>query len=110
MGREIAAQNSRAVGTPSAISSKLAGYENLTVEQEFATQNYTVASAALEQAREEAQKQQFYLERVSNPSRPDLPELPHRLQQIATIFGAALFLYFTGWMLYVGILEHAPED
>jgi capsular polysaccharide transport system permease protein len=110
VGRTIAAQNSRAVGTPSAISSKLAGFENLTVEQEFATQNYTVASASLEQAREEAQKQQFYLERVSNPSRPDVPELPHRLQQILTIFGATLFLYFTGWMLYVGILEHAPED
>jgi capsular polysaccharide transport system permease protein len=110
IGREIAAQNSRAVGTPSAISSKLGGYENLTVEQEFATQNYTLASAALEQAREEAQKQQFYLERVSNPSKPDVPELPHRLQQILTIFGAALFLYFTGWMLYAGILEHAPED
>lgn len=110
VSREIAAQNSRAVGTPTAISSKLAGYENLTVEQEFATQNYTIASAALEQAREEAQKQQFYLERVSNPNRPDLAELPHRLQEILTVFGATLFLYFVGWMLYVGILEHAPED
>lgn len=110
IGHEIAAQNSRAVGAPSAISNKLAGYENLTVEQEFATQNYTVASAALEQAREEAQKQQFYLERVANPGRPDVAALPHRLQQILTIFGAAIFLYFIGWMLYVGILEHAPED
>lgn len=110
IGREIAAQNSRAVGAPSAISNKLAGYENLTVEQEFATQNYTVASAALEQAREEAQKQQFYLERVANPNKPDVAALPHRLQQMVTIFGAALFLYFIGWMLYVGILEHAPED
>jgi len=110
IGHEIASQNSRAVGTPTAISSKLARFEGLTVEQEFATQNYTVASAALEQARGEAQKQQFYLERVANPSKPDLSALPHRLQQIATIFGAALFLYFVGWMLYVGILEHAPED
>lgn len=110
LSREIAAQNSRAVGTPGAISNKLAGYENLTVEQEFATQNYTVASAALEQAREESQKQQFYLERVANPSKPDVAELPHRLLQVLTIFGAALFLYFVGWMLYVGILEHAPED
>jgi len=26
------------------------------------------------------------------------------------VFGAALCLYFIGWMLMVGILEHAPED
>lgn len=110
IGRAIAVQNNRAVGTPSAISTKLSGYENLTLEQEFASENYTVAKAALEQARIEAQKQQFYLERVANPSRPDLALLPSRIFQILTVFGAAICLYFTGWMLYVGILEHAPGD
>jgi capsular polysaccharide transport system permease protein len=36
--------------------------------------------------------------------------LPNRIFQILTVFGAALSLYFVGWMFYVGILEHAPED
>jgi capsular polysaccharide transport system permease protein len=63
----------------------------------------------LEQARVEAQKQQFYLERVVDPNLPDSPVLPNRLRNILVVFGASLCLYFIGWMLVVGILEHSPE-
>ena len=110
IGREIAAQNGRAVGTPTGIASKLGAYEKLSVEQEFATQMLTAANASLEQARTEAQKQQFYLERVVEPNEPDQATLPHALKRVLTVFGASLCLYFIGWMLIVGILEHAPED
>jgi capsular polysaccharide transport system permease protein len=110
IGRAIASQDGRAVGTSGALAEKLPGYENVAVEQDFATQNYTVASAALEQARLEAQKQQFYLERVASPDKPDMAQLPRRFRMILTIAAAALCLYFVGWMLVVGILEHAPED
>jgi capsular polysaccharide transport system permease protein len=110
VGRQIAAQNGRAVGTPTGITSKLATYEKLTAEQEFATQALTAADAALEQARTEAQKQQFYLETVVNPNIPDNPELPHRLLRIIIIFATSICLYFIGWMIVVGILEHSPED
>jgi len=110
VGREIAAQTGRAVGTPTGIASKLGGYERLQTEQDFATQVLTAATAALETARTEAQRQQFYLERVVEPNIPDDPLLPHRLRQILTVFGASLCLYFIGWMLVVGILEHSPDD
>ena len=110
VGREIAAQNGRAVGTPTGIASKLGAYEKLQVEQEFATQMLTAANAALETARTESQKQQFYLERVVEPNKPDDSALPHRLTRILVVFGASICLYFIGWMLVVGIIEHAPED
>ena len=110
IGREISAQNGRAVGTPTGIASKLGAYEKLQVEQDFATQMLTAASASLESARTDAQKQQFYLERVVEPNIPDDSTLPHRLKKILIVFGASLCLYFIGWMLVVGILEHAPED
>jgi capsular polysaccharide transport system permease protein len=110
VGRAISTQTGRAVGTPSGIASKLSTYEKLNVEQEFATQTLTAANLALEPARTEAQKQQFYLERVVEPNKPDDSVIPHRLRQIITVFAAALCLYFVGWMLLVGILEHAPED
>lgn len=106
----IAAQNGRAVGTPGGIASKLGAYEKLQVEQEFATQMLTAANAALESARTDAKKQQFYLERVVEPNKPDDTTLPHRLKEILTVFGASICLYFVGWMLIVGILEHAPDD
>jgi capsular polysaccharide transport system permease protein len=110
IGREIAAQNGRAVGTPTGIASKLSNYEKLNVEQEFATQMLTAANTALEQSRTEAQKQQFYLERVVEPNKPDESTLPHRFKRIMMVFAVSLCLYFIGWMLVVGILEHAPED
>jgi len=110
IGAAIAKQEGRAVGTPRAIASKLATFEKLQVEQEFATQMLTAANTSLEQARTDAQKQQFYLERVVEPNRPDDPALPNALKQILVVFGATLCLYFIGWMLVVGILEHAPED
>ena len=110
IGREIAAQNGRAVGTPTGIASKLSNYEKLNVEQEFATQMLTAANTALEQSRTEAQKQQFYLERVVEPNKPDESTLPHRFKRIMMVFAVSLSLYFIGWMLVVGILEHAPED
>jgi capsular polysaccharide transport system permease protein len=110
LGRQISSQNGRAVGTPTGIVSKLGAYEKLQVEQEFATQMLTAANASLESARTEAQKQQFYLERVVEPNRPDDSVLPHRLYRILVVFGASICLYFIGWMLVVGILEHSPED
>lgn len=110
LNREIAAQNGRAVGTPTGIASKLSAYEKLNVEEEFATQMLTAANASLEQARTDAQKQQFYLERVVEPNKPDAATLPHGLKMTLVVFAAAMCLYFIGWMIAVGILEHAPED
>ena len=110
INREIAMQTGRAVGTPSGIASKVSTFDKLSVEQEFATQMLTAANAALEQARSDAQKQQFYLERVVEPNKPDVATLPHGFKNILIIFAASLCLYFIGWMIVVGILEHAPED
>lgn len=107
---QINSQDSRVVGNGSGIASKLGGYENLLVEQEFATENLTVANTALVQARAEAQRQQYYLERVVDPNTPDMPLLPHRFISILIVFAAATCLYFVAWMFMVGVLEHAPED
>lgn len=107
---QIASQDSRVVGTGDGIASKMGGYENLLVEQEFATQSMNAANAALVQARAEAQRQQFYLERVVDPNTPDMPLLPKRLLDILIVLAAATCLYFIAWMFIVGVLEHAPEQ
>lgn len=107
---QIASQDRRVVGNGSGIASKLGGYENLLVEQEFATESLTAANAALVQARAEAQRQQFYLERVVDPNTPDTPLLPKRLLSVLVVFAASTCLYFITWMFMVGILEHSPED
>lgn len=110
LSTQIAAQNGRAVGSDTAISSKLTSYEALALEQEFAAQMLTAANTQLAQARAEAIRQQFYLERVVEPNLPDMATQPRRIVSIVTIAGVLLALYLVGWMLTVGVLEHAPED
>lgn len=111
LNREIERQNSRLVGGgTNTISRKLPNYEALTLEQELASQLLVLSQTSLEQARTEALKQQFYLERVVEPNTPDLPEYPKPFKTVLTILGFALCLYFIIWMFVVGILEHAPED
>ena len=107
---QIASQDSRVVGNGNGIASKLGGYENLEVEQEFAAQSLTAANASLVQARAEAQRQQYYLERVVDPNIPDVPLLPKRFISVLVVFAAAGCLYFIAWMFLVGVLEHASED
>ena len=107
---QIASQDNRVVGSSTGIASKIGGYENLLVEQEFATESLNAANAALVQARAEAQRQQFYLERVVDPNVPDMPLLPKRFLNTLIVAASALCLYFIAWMFIVGILEHAPED
>lgn len=109
--REIERQNARLVGSgTNTISRKLPDYDALVLEQELASELLVLAQTSLEQARTEALKQQFYLERVVEPNVPDMPEYPKALKTVLTILGFALCLYFIAWMFVVGILEHAPED
>ncbi len=111
LDREIANQSARLVGEgDNTISRKLPDYEALVTEQELATQLLVLSQTTLAQARTEALKQQFYLERVVEPNVPDLPEYPKPFRTVLTILGFALCIYFIIWMFVVGILEHAPED
>lgn len=110
LGREIGGQQALVVGGKGAIASKMTGYAALETEETFAQQSLAAANAALEMARTEAARQQFYLERVVEPGVPDLPEYPHRLRIVLSVLAACVCLYLIGWMLMMGILEHAPED
>jgi capsular polysaccharide transport system permease protein len=87
ISRQIAKQNDQVVGGSSIIASKLGNYEDLLVAQKFANENLTVANAGLVQACADAQKQQFYLERVVEPNRPDAALLPHRLLSVLMVGG-----------------------
>jgi capsular polysaccharide transport system permease protein len=108
--KEIDRQTATIVGGADTMTDKLPRYDALALEQEFATQLLMLARSSLEQARGDALRQQFYLERVVNPNEPDEPARPRAWRALLTIFGFAITLYFILWMFVVGILEHAPED
>ena len=70
---QIATERHRLAGDAHAIAPRIAEYERLMLEREFAAKALITAMTALETARVEAQRQQVYLEKVATPARPDYP-------------------------------------
>lgn len=91
------------------LASKLAIYERLVLDREFAKQSLDAAVRALEAAQAEARRQQIYIERVVEPIAADKAMAPERLRMILSILGANTVLAVVGWLLIAGLGEHKSE-
>ena len=76
---QIVLERQRLAGDAQAIAPRIAEYERLMLEREFAEKALMAAMTAVETARVEALRQHIYLERVAAPSRPDHPAYPWRV-------------------------------
>lgn len=83
-----------------------ADFQRLVLENDFARNRLASALASLENARNEAQRQHFYLERIAQPSLPDEAMEPRRLRGIAVVFVVGLIFWGVLSMLIAGIREH----
>ncbi|MTI16711.1 lipopolysaccharide biosynthesis protein [Rhodobacteraceae bacterium RKSG542] len=88
------------------LSSMLASYEELLIEQEFAQQAYTAAMAGLERSRAEADRQQRYLAVFQAPSKPETAIYPRRTTNSLLLFGVLLALWSLGLLLTYSIRDH----
>jgi len=106
LNSEINKQMSKVAGGNTSLTKKSAEYERLMLERGFAEKQLAAALASLEQARNDAQRKQLYLERIVQPSKPDVAVEPRRLRAIFTV----LVLGLTAWgiltILIAGISEH----
>ncbi len=103
---EIASQNNSVAGNNSSLAGKAAEYERLSLSRDFADKQLTAALASLEQARTEAQRKQLYVERISEPSLPDMATEPKRLQGIVGTFIIGLIVWGVLSILIAGLKEH----
>ncbi|MHB8886174.1 MAG: capsule biosynthesis protein [Methylovirgula sp.] len=76
---EIEKLQHQVVGNKNSIATSLATYEGLILERSLAAKSLEAAVANLEKARQEAQQQHIYLERITQPDLPDSPERTRRL-------------------------------
>lgn len=76
---QIKVERQRLAGDAQSIAPRIADYERLMLEREFAERALMSAMMAVEMARMEAQRQFVYLERVAEPNRPDYPAYPLRI-------------------------------
>jgi len=105
--KEIDAELGKVSGGGSfSLTGKAAEYQRLAIEREFADRNLAAALASFEQARNEAQRKQLYLERIVQPSRPDVAMEPRRTRSVATVGIFTLVAWGVLTMLLAGIREH----
>jgi len=104
---QVNGQSARIVGGDHSIADRLGDYEALVIKRQEIAQVYSVAAAQLTQAQAEAKRKQLYLIRVVEPNLPVRSEFPQRWQIVLTVFGALMFAYAIGWLLWAGVKEHA---
>ena len=104
--QEIEAASMRVAGGDRSLAGKAAEFQRLALEKEFADKMLASAMSTLELARNEAQRQQLYLERVAQPSLPDQALEPRRLRNIVSVLVLGLISWGVLGMLIAGIREH----
>ena len=103
---EIARENARVVGAGNSLTQKSAEFQRLALEADFAAKNLASTLAGYENALSEAQRQQVYLERIAQPSKPDRAQEPRRLRSVFITFLLGLVVYGIASMVIAGVREH----
>jgi capsular polysaccharide transport system permease protein len=105
--KAIDAETAKVAGNEkSSLTNKAANYERLSLEREFADKNLAYALTSLTSAKNEAQRQQLYLERLVQPSLPDIAVEPRRIRSIISILMLGLVAWGVLSMLLAGVREH----
>jgi capsular polysaccharide transport system permease protein len=103
---EIDAEMGKVAGNGASLTTKAPEYERLTLERGFAEKQLGVAMAGYEQARNEAQRKQLYLERIVQPSKPDVAVEPKRLRNVFATFVLGLIAWAILSVLIASVREH----
>jgi len=103
---EIANEGNAVTGGSKSLARKAGDYQRVQLESDFANKQLASTLASLETARSEAQRQQVYLERVSQPSLPDVAQEPKRLRSILAVLALGLVAWGILSMLLAGVREH----
>jgi capsular polysaccharide transport system permease protein len=104
---EMEKELGKVAGNRGSLAQSAVQYERLLLESELANKQLTGALTTLEQARNEAQRQQAYVERIVQPNLPDAPMEPRRLRGILATLALSLVAYGILRMLLAGVKEHA---
>lgn len=104
--KEMAKETEKALGDSGSLSQQAIEYEKLGLEKEFATKQLTSVLATLEQSKAEANRKQLYLERISEPHKPDYAVEPLRLKNILSVFLFGLILWAVYLLLNASVKEH----
>ena len=103
---EIETETTKVAGGDRSLANKAADFQRFALEREFADKQLGSALVSLESARNEAQRKQVYIERIVQPSLPDVATEPKRLRSILATFVLGLVAWGILSMLLAGVREH----
>jgi capsular polysaccharide transport system permease protein len=104
---QIQAERGKITSESTGLADKLAAYERLTMERDFAKAALTRSLDSLDAARGEARRQQLFLERIVSPHLADYPLMPQSLWTFFTVLSLNAIAVMIVWLLRTGLREHA---
>ena len=104
--QQIDVETKQVVGEGRSLANKAAEYQRLALEREFADKQLASTLVSLEQARNEAQRKQLYLELIVQSSKPDKAMEPRRLRGILTTLTMGMIMWGVLSILLAGVREH----
>ena len=103
---EIDMETNKVTGGDRSLANKAADFQRFALDREFAEKQLASALASLESARNDAQRKQVYIERIVQPSLPDIAMEPKRMRSILATFVLGLVAWGILSMLLAGVREH----
>lgn len=103
---QIEAQKAKIVGNDASLAAKLSEFERLSLERQLASREMDSAVAGLTAARQDAQRQHLYLQRITAPNLADEAKYPRRTLWILFSFAVCLSIYFVANAILKGVMEH----
>ena len=106
LSHDIDVELGKVAGDNRSLATNTVEYQRLQLESATADKQLAAAIASLEDARNEAERKQAYVERIVQPARPDSADEPRRLRGIFATIIFGLMAYGIISMFLAGMREH----
>jgi capsular polysaccharide transport system permease protein len=103
---QIEREKLKIVGADRSLAAKLSEFERLTLERQLAAREMDSALASLTAARQDAQRQHIYLQRITSPNLADEAKYPRRVLSLTLAVALFLAIFVVVNSIYKGIIEH----
>ncbi|WP_353216111.1 hypothetical protein [Sandarakinorhabdus sp.] len=106
LDQQIDLEMAKIAGGKGSLAAKSAEFTRLSVEAEYADKLLTNALVSLQNANNDARRQQSYVERIVQPSQPDEAREPKRLRSILSVFALGIAAWGVLSLLFSAMREH----
>lgn len=106
LDRQIDMEMAKIAGGKGSLAAKTAEFTRLSVEAQYADKLLTNALISLQNANNDARRQQAYVERIVQPHMPDKAREPRRLRSILSVFALGMVAWGVLSLLFSAMREH----